>query len=72
MVGNYGDDVVIGSGDRTTPNVFLLDNGTYTAFTPPVGDAQVAWVYTLNGNNFVGFYVDSLGNIYGYEATISQ
>jgi uncharacterized membrane protein len=72
MVGNYGDDVEIAGLDWSTPHTFLPDSGTYTPFNPPVGDAQVTWVYALSGNNFVGFYVDSLGNIYGYETTISQ
>ena len=72
IIGGYGDTVQVGALFWPTPKVFLLDSGTYTTFTPPVGDAQVTWAYTLNGNNFVGFYIDSLGNIYGYEATISQ
>jgi uncharacterized membrane protein len=72
MVGEYGDDVEVAGQDWPTPHTFLLDNGIYTPFAAPVSDAQVTWVYTLSGNNFVGFNVDSLGNIYGYEATISQ
>jgi uncharacterized membrane protein len=72
MVGGYGDDVIIGSEDWPTPNTFFLDQGTFTPVQAPVGDAQVTFTGTLNGNEFVGLYVDSLGNIYGYEATIGQ
>jgi uncharacterized membrane protein len=72
MVGGYGDDVIIGSEDWPTPNAFFLDQGTFTPFQAPVGDAQVTFTGTLNGNQFVGLYVDSLGNIYGYQATIGQ
>jgi probable HAF family extracellular repeat protein len=72
IIGGYGDNVTVGALTWPNPKVFLLDSGTYTTFAPPVGDAQVTWAYTLNGNDFVGFYIDSLGNIYGYEATIGQ
>jgi YD repeat-containing protein len=71
ILGGYGDDVAVGSESWPTPRVFLLDRGIYTTFAPPVGDAQVTWAYTLYGDNFVGFYIDSLGNIYGYEATVN-
>jgi uncharacterized membrane protein len=71
MVGEYGDDVEVAGQDWPTPHTFLFDNGVYTPFTAPVSDAQVTWVYTLNGDNFVGFYIDSLGNMNGYEATIT-
>lgn len=71
MVGGYGDDVIIGGEDWTTPNAFFLDQGTFTPIQPPVGDVQVTWTDTLNGSQFVGWYVDSLGNIFGYEAQIN-
>ncbi len=72
MVGGYGDDVFVGDGEWSTPYPFLLDQGTFTPLMPPLDDAQVIWTYTLNGNSFVGMYVNSLGNIQGFEATISQ
>jgi hypothetical protein len=72
MVGGYGDDVIIGTEDWPTPNAFFLDQGTFTPFQAPVGDVQVTWTATLNGNQFVGLYADSLGNIYGYQATIGH
>ena len=72
MVGGYGDDVIIGSEDWPNPNAFFLDQGTFTPFQAPVGDARVTWTGTLNGNHFVGLYADSLGNIYGYEGTLGQ
>jgi probable HAF family extracellular repeat protein len=72
MVGGYGDDVIIGDEDWPTPNAFFLEQGNFTAIHPPFGDIQVTWTDTLNGNQFVGTYADSLGNIYGYLATISQ
>lgn len=71
MLGGYGDDVIIGDGEWPTPNAFLLDQGNFTPFLPPVSDAQVTWTYTLNGETFVGMYVDSLGNIHGFEAQIN-
>ena len=72
MVGGYGDDVFIGDEDWPTPNAFFLDHGTYTPLVLPVSDAQVSWTYNLRGNRLVGLYVDSLGNIYGYEGKISK
>ena len=72
MVGGYGDDAIIGDEDWQTPNAFFLEQGNFTPIHLPFGDVQVNWTYTLNGNQFAGMYVDSLGNIYGYLATISQ
>ena len=72
MVGGYGDDVIIGAEDWPTPNAFFLDQGTFTPFQAAVDDALVTWTATLNGNQLVGLYADSLGDIYGYEATISH
>ena len=71
IVGGYGDPVMIGDEDWGTPNAFLLDKGVFTPLKLPVGDAQVTWTYTMQGDAFVGLYVDSLGNIYGYDAKIS-
>jgi uncharacterized membrane protein len=72
MVGGYGDDVIIGTEDWPTPNPFFFDGSTFTPFQLPVDDAQVSWTAALNGDQFVGLYADSLGNIYGYQATISH
>jgi uncharacterized membrane protein len=72
MMGGYGDDAIIGDEDWPTPNPFFLDQGIFTPFTLPVGDVQVTWTYTFNGDRFVGMYVDGLGNVEGFEATISQ
>jgi uncharacterized membrane protein len=72
MVGGYGDDVFVGDGEWSTPYPFFLDQGTFTPLMPPLDDAQVIWTYTLDGSSFVGMYVNSLGNIEGFEATISQ
>jgi probable HAF family extracellular repeat protein len=72
MVGDYGDDIIVGQHDWPTPNAFFLDHGTFTLIQLPVSDAQVTWTNTFVANEFVGMYVDSLGHIHGYEATISQ
>jgi uncharacterized membrane protein len=72
MVGGYGDDIIIGTEDWPTPNPFFFDGGTFTPFQAPVDDAQVTWTATLSGNQFVGLYADSLGDIYGYVATVSH
>ncbi len=72
MVGDYGDDIIIGQHDWPTPNAFFLDQGTFTSIQLPVADAQVTWTNSFVGNEFVGMYVDSLGNIEGFEATVSQ
>jgi len=72
MVGGFGDGVIIGSDDWFCPNPFFLDEDGFTPFQVPVGDAQVTYTETLIGSQFVGWYIDSLGDIYGYEATISQ
>ena len=72
MVGDYGDDIIVGQHNWPTPNAFFLDQGTFTPIQLPVADAQITWVNTLVGNEFVGMYVDSLGNIEGFSATISQ
>lgn len=72
MVGDYGDDIIVGQQDWPTPNAFFLDQGSFTPIELPVADAQVTWTSTLIGNEFVGMYVDSLGEIGGFEATVSQ
>ncbi|MGA7967492.1 MAG: hypothetical protein WCC32_04770 [Terriglobales bacterium] len=72
MVGDYGDDILVGQQAWPTPNAFFLDQDTFTPIQLPVADAQVTWTNTLVGNEFVGMYVDSLGNIEGFEATASQ
>ncbi len=72
MVGDYGDDVIVGQQDWPTPNAFFLDQGTFTPIQLPIADVQVTWTNTLVGNEFVGMYVDSLGNIEGFSATTSQ
>ena len=72
MVGGYGDDVIIDGGDWPTPNAFFFDQGTFTSFQAPVDDAQITLTGTLSGNQFVGYYVDSLGNFHGYQVTIGQ
>ncbi len=72
MVGGYGDAIVVGQHDWPTPNAFFLDQGTFTPIQLPVADAQVTWTDTFVGNEFVGMYIDSLGNMEGFSATISQ
>ena len=72
MVGGYGDGIVVGQHDWPTPNAFFLDQGTFTPIQLPVADAQVTWTDTFVGNEFVGMYIDSLGNMEGFSATISQ
>lgn len=71
IVGGYGDDVIIGGIDWATPNMFLLDQGQFTPLTLPVDNAYVTLPYKFKGNSFVGFYVDSLANLYGFEAQIN-
>jgi hypothetical protein len=70
MIGTYGDGVIVAGGDWGTSNIFLLDQGTFTPLALPLGDVQVTWSYAMNGNQFVGFYVDSTGTLFGYEAQI--
>ncbi|MGB9071859.1 MAG: hypothetical protein WCC22_04255 [Terriglobales bacterium] len=72
IVGTYGDDTFVAGIEWGTTNIFLLDQGTFTPLALPLGDIQVTWSYTMNGNQFVGFYVDSLGNLFGYEAQIAN
>jgi uncharacterized membrane protein len=70
IVGSYGNGTVIAGIEWTTSNLFFLDQGTYTALALPVDDALVTWSFALSGSQFVGFYVDSLGNFFGYEAQV--
>jgi len=72
IVGTYGDGLIVAGEDWGTSNIFLLDQGTFTPLALPLGDIQVTWSYTMTGNQFVGFYVDSTGNPFGYEATIAN
>jgi hypothetical protein len=72
MVGTYGDGTIGVGFDWGTSNIFLLDQGTFTPLALPLGDIQVTWSYTMTGNQFVGFYVDSTGNLFGYEAEIAN
>ena len=71
ILGGFGDDVIVNGEDWPSPNPFLLDQGTFTPFVLPVGDAVVTLTYTLSGSQFVGLYVDHLGNIYGFDAQIN-
>ena len=71
MIGGYGDDVMVAGDDWPTPNAFLLDHGVFTPLAAPFGGVEVTWTYTLTGHQFVGLYVDSLGNIEGFEATLN-
>jgi uncharacterized membrane protein len=71
IVGTYGDGLIVAGGDWGTSNIFLLDQGTFTPLALPLGDIQVTWSYTLTGNQFVGFYVDSTGNLFGYVAQLT-
>ncbi len=70
IIGHYGDDVIVAGFEWGTSNIFLLDQGTFTPLALPLGDIQVMWSYTMNGDEFVGLYVDSIGNLFGYQAQI--
>jgi len=72
MIGTYGDGLIVAGIDWGTSNIFLLDQGTFTPLALPLGDVQVTWSYAMNGDEFVGFYVDSTGNLFGYEAQIAN
>ncbi len=72
IVGTYGDGVTVAGEEWDTSNVFLLDQGTFTPLALPLGDIQVTWSYTMTDNQFVGFYVDSTGNLFGYVAQIAN
>jgi hypothetical protein len=72
MIGTYGDGLIVAGIDWGTSNIFLLDQGTFTPLALPLGDIQVTWSYAMNGDEFVGFYVDSTGNLFGYEAQIAN
>jgi uncharacterized membrane protein len=71
IVGSYGDGVMVAGLDWGTSNLFLLDQGSFTPLSLPI-EAQVTWSYGMSGNEFVGFYVDSTGNLFGYEAQIAN
>ena len=70
IVGTYGDGVIVAGNEWDTSNIFLLDQGTFTPLALPLGDIQVTWSYAMTGNQFVGFYVDSTGNLFGYVAQL--
>jgi hypothetical protein len=72
IIGTYGDGLTVAGIDWGTSSIFLLDQGTFTPLALPLGDIQVTWSYTMTGNQFVGFYVDSTGNLFGYEAEIAN
>jgi uncharacterized membrane protein len=72
IIGGYGDGTIVAGIDWGTSSIFLLDQGTFTPLALPLGDIQITWSYTMNGNEFVGFYVDSTGNLFGYEAQIAN
>jgi hypothetical protein len=72
IVGGYGANLMVGNELWRTPNLFLLDQGQFTPLALPVDNAQVSIAYAFNGETFVGFYVDSLDNLYGYQATLSS
>ena len=72
ILGTYGDGVIVAGVDWETSNIFLLDQGKFTPLALPLGDIQVTWSYTMTGNQFVGFYIDSTGNLFGYVAQISN
>lgn len=70
IIGGYGDDMIVAGVEWGTSSIFLLDQGTFTPLALPLGDIQVTWSYTMSGDEFVGFYVDSTGNLFGYQAQI--
>lgn len=70
IVGTYGDGVIVAGDEFDTSNIFLLDQGVFTPLALPLGDIQVTWSYAMTGNQFVGFYVDSTGNLFGYVAQL--
>jgi uncharacterized membrane protein len=72
MVGGYGTMSSSAPRIGPLPDAFFLDQGNFTPFQAPVGDAQVSWTDTLNGDQFVGLYADSLETFYGYEAPIGH
>jgi hypothetical protein len=72
IVGTYGDGLIVAGVDWETSNIFLLNQGTFMPLTLPLGDIQVTWSYAMSGNQFVGFYVDSTGTLFGYVAQIAN
>jgi hypothetical protein len=72
MIGTYGNGLIVAGIDWGTSNIFLVDQGTFTPLALPLGDVQVTWSYAMNGDEFVGFYVDSTGTLFGYEAQIAN
>ena len=72
IVGGYGADKIVGESDWRTPNMFLLDSGQFIPVSVPVDNAQVTISYTFRDKTFVGFYSDSLGNLYGYQAEFGE
>jgi probable HAF family extracellular repeat protein len=67
IVGGYGADTIVGGYDWRTPNMFFLNKGQFTPLTLPVDNAQVTLSYAFKSDSLVGFYADSLANLYGYQ-----
>jgi len=70
MIGVYGDGVMVAGNYYQVSNLFLFDHGTFTPLTLPV-ETQAILSYSMKGDEFVGFYVDSTNNLYGFEAQIA-
>src|ERR1035438_101548 len=47
IVGEFGGNVLINGLDWEAPNIFLLNQGTFTPLSLPVADAQVTWSYKI-------------------------
>lgn len=71
MIGVYGDGVMVAGNYYQVSNLFLFDHGTFTPLTLPV-ETQAILSYSMKGDEFVGFYVDSTNNLYGFEAQIAD
>ena len=71
MIGVHGDGVMVAGNYYQVSNLFLFDHGTFTPLTLPV-ETQAILSYSMKGNEFVGFYVDSTNNLYGFEAQIAD
>jgi hypothetical protein len=71
IVGGYGATITTGAYEWRTPNMFLLSQGQFTPLTLPVDNAQVTIPYAFKGDSVVGFYADSMANLYGYEIQLT-
>ena len=71
MAGGYGDITNITGVQYLWEHGYVYQSGTFTTFDAPFGPSAATQVWRINDQDIItGFYADSSGTPYGFEATV--